>query len=231
MQAGKTGTGMHAEERQSSVARASRPGWRTKPLASLVLALLLTGCITRPVHVQSGDRITDIDPALAQPFHHWDQPPAVSVTATDYDKLWRAADEAARDLLFTVDRRDYRGGVLMTDPMVSGQIFEPWRGDAVTVRQRLESSIATVRRTIRFEFERHEDGTFSVAPKVLVEEEAIADRRVTSVVSQRSAFGRSGAWGTAETDRGIFLPRRYWFATGRDPQLEARVARIIESRL
>lgn len=197
----------------------------------MTVSLPLTGCITRPVQLPPGERITELQTDPPHPADFWNQPATAHVTHPDYDALWRAAEQAARDLLFTIDRRDYRNGLLMTDPMVSGQWFEPWRADVVTARHRLESSLMTVRRTLRFEFTRTDDGRFGVVPKVLVEQEAIAERRISSVVSPRGAFGRTTAWGNPQTDRGVHLPRRYWFAIARDEALEQRVARLIESRL
>lgn len=153
------------------------------------------------------------------------------VTADDFDRLWNACADVARDRLFTIDRRDYRGGVLTTEPLTSAQFFEPWRRDAITADAVAESSLATIRRTIRFEFTRHDDGTFSVEPHVQVERYSAAERRITQAMLYRSAFRKTTATGTRETDRGVSLPARYWYRIGNDPALEKDLAQAVRQRI
>ena len=154
-----------------------------------------------------------------------------AVASNDFDHLWRACEDIARDRLFTIERRDYRGGVLTTAPMISAQFFEPWRRDAITSDAINESSLASIRRTLRFEFTRHDDGTFSVVPRVLVERYSLTERRMTSAMMYRSAFKKVTATGTRETDRGVYLPGRYWYGIGNDAALEQDLAKSIRARL
>jgi hypothetical protein len=145
----------------------------------------------------------------------------------------------ARDYLFALDRQDYRDGVITTDPMVSAQWFEPWRRDTQTFYDLTESSIATIRRSIRFEFTRKGENTWTVSPKVLVERQVLAERRITSAVLYRSAFrDRSrdpnvagSSAGSREADAGIILPRRYWYPLRRDANFERTIANAVETRL
>lgn len=156
---------------------------------------------------------------------------AKTVTAGSFERLWNACAQVARNRQFSIDRRDYRGGVLTTEPLTSAQFFEPWRRDAVTLDAIAESSLATIRRTIRFEFTRHANGTFSVVPHVLVERYSSAERRITSAQLYRSAFRKTTATGSRETDRGVALPTRYWYRTGNDPVLEKDLAEAVRSRV
>jgi hypothetical protein len=133
--------------------------------------------------------------------------------------------------MFVIDQRDYRGGVLTTEPLLSAQFFEPWRRDALKAEDVAESSLASIRRTIRFEFTRNDDGTFSVVPHVLVERYAATERRITNAMMYRAAFRRTTATGTRERDRGIELPQRYWYRTGNDPELEKSLAEALRRRL
>ncbi len=155
---------------------------------------------------------------------------AATVTARDFDRLWRACADAARDRQFTIDRQDYRGGVLTTAPLVSAQFFEPWRRDTLTAEAVAESSLATIRRIVRFEFARTENG-FSVVPHVQVERYSLAERRITSAMLYRSAFRKTTATGTRESDRGAPLPARYWYRIGNDPVLEKEFAQAVRRRL
>ncbi len=185
--------------------------------ALLLIAALLAGCARQ--HRAAS-------PATA---------PAVAenrVTSRDFEQLWDAAADVARDRMFTIDRRDYRGGVLTTEPMVSAQFFEPWRRDALTADAVAESSLATIRRTIRFQFTRDDEtGTFAVVPHVLVERYALAERRITNSMLYRAAFRRTTATGTRETDRGVELPQRYWYRVGNDPVLEKDLAAALRRRV
>jgi hypothetical protein len=154
-----------------------------------------------------------------------------TVTAYNFDKLWDAAADEARARMFVIDRRDYRGGVLTTEPLLSAQFFEPWRRDALEAADVAESSLASIRRTIRYEFTRNDDGTFSLVPHVLVERYAATERRITNAMMYRAAFRRTTATGSRERDRGIELPQRYWYRTGNDPVLENSLAEALRRRL
>jgi hypothetical protein len=75
-----------------------------------------------------------------------------------------------------------------------------------------------------------------VVPKVLVQRHTVAEQWITSVVMYRGAFRRARRpadrpQGTRESDVGVHLPARYWYATGRDEALEAALARSIQNRL
>lgn len=203
-----------------------------------ILAVLSVGCATSsPTESTSGitEVATEIDPATTQPTY-WLNLAALSVSGRDFDRLWNAADETARDFGFTIDRTDYRGGVMTTVPLTSGQWFEIWRSDIRNFDDLAESSTATIRRTIRFEFAREKDGTFKVFPKVLVERQSTAEQRITSVVSYQAAFRRplrtrDRPGGTRESDEGVVLPYRYWYLTGRDQSLETALVDALQKKL
>jgi len=173
----------------------------------------------------------DNDKTHATPQYWLDQPAAATVQYYNFDQLWQATEEAARDRFFPIDRSDVRLGLLTTEPMVSKQVLELWRHDVGTAGGVAESSLATIRRTLRFEFVRHEDGTFEMTPKVLVERQAVAERRITSTVHWQGVDGNQPQIGTRETDQGVELPRTYWYAIGRDTQLEKDLAEHVRSKL
>jgi hypothetical protein len=200
------------------------------------LSVICGGCAGRTQRFAATQPATAIDLATTQPSYWLDQPGAATVASADFQKLWDACDGAARDFLFKPDRQDFRGGVLTTEPMVSAQWLEPWRAEVRTAYDRTESSIATVRRTIRFEFKRLLDETYEVTPKVLVERQSLAEQRITSVVLYKSAFtrpvrDRDRQYGTRESDVGIILPARYWYPIGRDEELEKALAEQVRKNL
>ena len=190
-------------------------------LAATVLAVSV-GCATGPPTQEA---------PTTRPTTASTKPSGPAVTAGNFDRLWNACADEARGRLFEIDREDYRGGVLTTAPLISAQFFEPWRRDAITSDAIAESSLSSTRRTIRFHFTRHADGTFSVAPRVEVERYSATERRLTSAMLYRSAFKKVTSTGTRETDRGVYLPSRYWYDVGNDPALDRNLAEAIQRRL
>lgn len=199
-----------------------------------LLALLLSGCSTpsgRPTTAPA-----DLPRDAARPWHWFEQPAVATVEAGDFDALWDACEQAARRYRFQPDRADPRGGVLMTEPMIGAQFFEPWRDELKTGYDVAESSLATTRRTARFEIERGDDGVLRASPKVLIEKLAQAERRVGAAVLFRDPFGRTRPVaqqprGSREADAGRTLPRAYWHAVGRDHALETALAEEIRRRV
>jgi hypothetical protein len=189
-------------------------------------ACLFAGCAAGP-----GPRPTE-DARTAEPDYWLAQPPTTTVVADDFQSLWRACRAAAVGHSFTVDRVDFRSGLMTTLPLVSKQFFEVWRSDVVTPGDLAASSLDTFRRTVRFEVRRLDDGRYEAVPKVLVERYSFAERRVTSVARFAEVFTVEQVEGSRARDRlGGDLPETYWFATGRDRNLERHLADSIRHDL
>jgi hypothetical protein len=201
----------------------------------LMAASLAGGCITHQQHPAATQPATVVDAATTQPSFWLDQPAAATVRGTDFDHMAAVCQDVARSYLFKIDRVDYRAGLVLTEPMISSQWFEPWRRDNHTLYDVEESSLATIRRSIRFEFTRQEGQIWEMSPKIIVERQTVAERRVTSAVLVRSIFaqprGRSRATGSREADVGIILPPRYWIPVRRDPEFERIIAADVQRRL
>jgi hypothetical protein len=183
-------------------------------LAMAGVVLVLAGCAGRrsstPVTAQPVTPVTDVDPALAEPAYWLAQPPTAQLVGRDFTKMWDAAEQVARDYRFRIDLRDHRGGQLITEPLISKQFFEVWKKDARTLRDVAEGTLDSVRRTIYFQFEPNEDGTFTLAPRVVVEKLSRVDARY---------------------QYDLALPSSYWYAVRRDPGLEASLVRSLQQRL
>jgi hypothetical protein len=172
--------------------------------------------------------------ATTQPSYWLDQPAVATVKASDFDKLWSAAERVARDRGFVIDREDYRDGLLTSQPLTSKQWFEVWRSDVQTPEDLADSSMATYRRTLSIEVEKKPDGTYEASPYVLVERYVQSERPITSSVYLSRAFSgrqRHRRQGSAEADRGIRLPSRYWYPTGRDSVVERDIAKAMAHRV
>ena len=188
----------------------------------LMFLLLACGCTSRPAW--------EDDPKAATVAYWLDQPAAASVASRDYRELWDAADNARRRFRFDASRSDYRGGVLGTEPVVSPQPFEVWRDELRSSSARAESALATVRRSLRFEFGRLADGGFFVEPKVVVERQSLGERRITNAIDYRGVLG-GGSQKTERADEpATTQPSNYWYAVGRDAALERSLANRIARR-
>jgi hypothetical protein len=153
---------------------------------------------------------TDIDPKTASPEYWLSQNATSELTFGDFQKLWDGCESVAFDYLFRISRRDYRGGLLTTEPMVSKQWFEPWRKDSTSTRDVEENSLGGIRRAIYFQFAKNPDGSYTVAPKVLVERQTKMDPKHTSPDEENT---------------------QYWFAIRRDATMEIRIVGELRKKL
>lgn len=208
--------------------RPRAPVRRASGCAAVFVFILLTGCAAR-----SPPSRRDLPPQSATP-EYWVRRPAVArVEGADFDALWNAFRRAVQSRSFTVDRVDLRGGVMTTFPQVSKQIFEFWRNDVGTLPAVMESTLGTVRRSVRVEVVRRDDGTYEASPKVVIERYAQSERRVTSVARYTEVLGVDPLQeGSRARDRlGADLPLAYWYALGRDEPLERQIAEDVRRDL
>ena len=164
---------------------------------------------------------------------HWTTGPAsITVQHRSFNRLWTAAEDTAREFGFRLDRKDRRAGILTTEPVTSKQIFELWRCDTGNASQAAQNSLDSYRRFLRFDFTKIPSG-YAVVPRVVIERYTQAEQPITSSAYLRSIYGaqRIPAQGTRESDRGLYLPRAYWYATGRDTALEDTIARAVLKKL
>jgi hypothetical protein len=188
--------------------------------AAVLLLLALAGCaasgvpVVDPIHA----------PVEAATIGYWmDRPATATVIDPDYDRLWKACEAAAASRSFSLERRDYRNGILTTRPLLSAQLLEFWRRDVLDPYSRAESNLATVRRTIQFEIGQV-DGKYEARPKVVVERRAQRERRVTAGVLNRNILSGAAVTGYNDYDANVAVPRDYWYAVRRDEALEAKLA-------
>lgn len=188
-------------------------------------AVVAAGC----ANGQGPGMATDLPEEQAEISYWLDQPPTAQVTHESFDELLAAAERAARDRMFEISHADFRRGRLTTKPLVSKQALEFWRSDVVDGDSVMESSLATLRRTVQFDVEPGPDDGFVLTPRVVVERRAVPQRRVTDTSQYRAAVAGS-AFHLATDDEGDQLPNHYWYAIGRDESLERALARDIERR-
>lgn len=186
----------------------------TAKFATILLGLAMLGiggCIGQtPSNPAATQPVTQVDPKLAEPAYWLDQPATATAEASDFDALWNAAENVARRYLFEIDLRDYRNGLMKTKPVISKQFFEVWRKDAGSWDDVEEASLGTIRRTIIFQFTLNDHGSYSVAPKVLVERQSKIEPKYRPELDS---------------------PVVYWYALRRDTTMEQKLVEAIQKRL
>lgn len=210
--------------------------WSVSSMRSVVQVLVcsitcsLSGCLLEHVDPKATPA-TKIDPKVADSEYWFNQPATEHIRFSDFDALWKACRAAAIDCSFSIDRNDYRDGLLTTKPLVSKQFFELWKHDVVDSRSQLESDTATRRRMARFEIHKQKDGSYVCDPKVVVQHYAMPERRITSVMQYMDVYSTHRPMSNEMTDEGQPLRVDYWYAERRDPALEHALANDIRSRL
>jgi hypothetical protein len=198
-------------------------GW----VVIIAAGILFSGCASSPPPVTEPPVL---DPVTATPEYWLAKPAAASVYGEDFDKLWSASAETAHNEFFTIDRQDYRDGLLTTRPLISKQIWEFWRSDAGDEYYAWQNSLQTIRRTIQFEFDRQSGGA-TVSPKVLIERFSQPNRRITSTGEYRRFFTPQPTAAEASAVDKDDQEYGYWYSVGRDYAMEAELASAIKLRL
>jgi hypothetical protein len=201
-----------------------RTTWSVFGVFSISL-LLTSGCSQTPTRPETG---TPSAQALMEGA------PTRSPQSGNFELLWNASADAARELHFVIDRQDRRGGIMTSLPMTNAQWFEPWRQDNQTAEDVAVSSLSTLRRTVRMEFvqaSKDASSTWVVMPKVLVERQSRVEERVTSSAQYRSVLKSTLAAPLTVNRADPDGPGVYWYPVSRDAALERELAKRIESRL
>lgn len=198
--------------------------------------LACAGCAAKPPAAVDPTPVTRGDPATTQPGYWYAKPSPATIVYPQFAPLFDACEHVVRSHRFIIDRADYRDGLITSDPLVTSQLFEPWRSDVQAMGDSHEATLATIRRTVRVDIVRDASEGFVASPKVLVERQAAQDRRITNVVLYSGQFKRvpnpdDQPRGTKETDQGIYIPGKYWYALGRDVAMEKKLAHEISARL
>jgi hypothetical protein len=200
---------------------------------------LLPGCIADGKSRPPEQRVTYVAKEESEPGFYYRKPAAATVVAPAFDALWAHINRVTRNAGFYPDLEDHRLGLYISRPLVNSQWFEPWRGDTVTVYDRLDASVATHRRTVRWEVAREADGTFRAVPKVLVERYSLLEHRVTTGAQYNEIFALTREEVRNQELRALDpsqfadgpVPVTYWYATGRDEDLEKWLASHVQDRV
>lgn len=164
------------------------------------------------------------------------EPTRVVLDISDYDGFINGSLSVLRRHDFSPEYVDRTRGTIISSPTTSAQWFEFWRMDAPGPYQRLESSLHTVRRTVRVNVEPVEGesatppatqpvgGRYRVTIRVDKARYTAPERQITTTSGALALFNprvptASGARGAAS------LRDTGWVSLGQDPLLEELLLR------
>ncbi len=173
---------------------------------------------------------TATQPATTQPGH-------IVVTVVDpnetprfiykasYDTIWQQSIDLLTKTGFTLDRQDYRLGVLVTKPLPSAQIVEFWKLQHVNAKNAMENTINSQRRTVRLTIADvpGKPDFYEIAVQVLVERQTNPSEDIGGpIFVEGSGFGRNSItlrsdYAEPKTEEGR------WNIIGHDPDLEGKL--------
>ena len=116
-------------------------------------------------------------------------------------------------------------------PLTSKQAFEIWRSDVVGAAAVAQSTLGTLRRTLRWDVKSDDDGTFVATPTVLVERYQVEERRLTNAMQYRDIYSIDRPIGDERKDKGIDVPEEYWYPLGRDRDLEKQLVNEVREKI
>ena len=139
------------------------------------------------------------------------------VPSNDGDAVWRET-VAVLDQYFDIRNENRLSGTIVTDPLISATVLEPWRGDSVGLDDRLEATLQTIRRFARVQIKAVPGRGYAVKVEVLKELEDLAkpDRQTAG----RAVFNNDFPVNRTREIVGPVPVPLQWIPRGRDTKLE-----------
>lgn len=151
-----------------------------------------------------------------------------SVTLSNYETVWETTIDVL-DRYFDIAYENRYDGRIETKPVVGASVLEPWRLDSVGLRQRLESSLQTIRRRCFVMVYPSTTGGFQIVVEVYKEIEDLP-RPIGSRFAG-GAFFQSVQPIQQDVVTSSITPGAGWISLGRDKLLEARIIGDLHSAL
>jgi hypothetical protein len=150
-----------------------------------------------------------------------------------YDNIWRQAAAIVTAAGFSLDRQDYRLGVMTSFALPSAQVVEFWKPQHVNLTDSLENTVNNQRRSVRVTISRVEGKPdfYQIGIQVLVERETNPREDIGGpVFVQGSGFGRNSV--TLRSDYAEpNVEGGRWVAIGHDPDMERRMIEALFNRI
>jgi len=152
------------------------------------------------------------------------------VYKADYDNIWQQATVLLNRTGFLLDRKDYRLGVLTTQPLPSCQLVEVWKPDQTTAKNAIENTMHNQQRKVRLTISpvMGKPDFYEIAIQVLVERQSNPSEEIGGLMFlEGSGFGRSQA--SLRSDYAPPVDSKkipaQWYVVGHDPDLEHKLLR------
>lgn len=150
------------------------------------------------------------------------------VPNAEFEVVWNTAVRAV-DEYFDIAFENRLSGRIVTQPALSPTLLEPWDGATGGMRDRLESTLQTMRRRAEVSVKPAPGGGFVVQVVVLKELEDLAKPSMQS--AGRAVFNNDPSITRTREIVGPFPVPSGWIMRGRDANLESKVLRKIRDRL
>ena len=151
------------------------------------------------------------------------------VPSGDFEAVWKATVVAVDEYFdIATERRDQRK--IVTNPQTGATILEPWAGDSVGFRERLESSLQSIRRFAIVQIDPAPTGPgWAVRVEVFKELEDLIQPDRQSV--GRAVFNNIQTVNRSREVVGPVQIPQYWIPRGRDIKLEQAILARIKASL
>lgn len=208
--------------------------------ALLAISLLVIGCQTQskvdPEAVNTSISSQDtID--LASPRDRFaDVTSPFTIKSELYEEIFAATTTVLHDFGFTIDRQDYRFGLISSEPQGAPTVIEVWKPANSTTDQVARATTNDLRRIVRVRISPIQTSNdqpaspsnrvsrYEVAIEVTIEKHQTPIRRMVSG-SGLQTFQQLDELPPHLKQKG--LADQYWIAVDRDPHLENRLAQAI----
>ena len=160
-----------------------------------------------------------------------DTEPLVCIPEVDRQRTFQEALAVLGSMHFSIDKADPRTGVIRTQPLPGGQVFEFWRSDNVTVSNQLEANLHSLRRTVWITIQPQIGQDVSVDCLVKVQRLNFPSQAVSSSATAYRTLSESTAYAQGFRLSPEQQKAMEWVDIGNDPALAGRILRRIEARI
>ncbi|APW62703.1 hypothetical protein [Paludisphaera borealis] len=177
-----------------------------------VLGLALPGCATSEwLHTSRVTQIFSPQPVADNPL---------VVPINDFEAVWNKT-VAEVGAYFDIASENRLSRTIITEPKIGATVLEPWLGDSVTIGDRVESTLQTMRRFAVIKIDPAPAGGFLVKVEVHKELEDMVkpDRQAAG----RAVFNNDFPVNRVREVVGPVPVAVGWIPRGRDPNLEQAI--------
>ena len=154
-------------------------------------------------------------------------PNPAEIDPADYDRYYRAAEQVLEEQSLTLDRQDYRFGIITARPEPLATALEPWRRQHETIVDALRSTVNDERRLTTVFIEKDQPDADHVRVESVIERLQLPTRYLTGSTRGHRIFGVLSQTPSEWKRRGI--EAAYWRPIARDEPYERMLmARIID---